>query len=74
MASFVQQVQKTNRPLVITSHGRSTVVLMNVNEYESIIEKLELLEDIQMAEKQLSLGKGVPHHQVKNSVLKRIKK
>ena len=33
VATFIQQVHKTNRPLVITSHGRSTAVLLNVSEY-----------------------------------------
>ena len=46
---------------------------MDVTEYEGLIEKLELLSDIQTAETQLSQGKGVLHKDAKQQVLERLK-
>ena len=73
VASCIDQVNKTNRPLVITSHGKSAAVLLNVSEYESLIDKLELLEDVRKAEKQIVEGKTVRHAVVRNRVLKRLR-
>ena len=72
-ASFVQQVHKTKRPLVITNRGRSAAVLIDVFEYESLIEKLELLQDVQIAEAQIKSGKGIKHETAKNQVLMTLK-
>lgn len=39
-ASLVRQVKKTGRPLVLTQHGKSTVVLLDVSHYQSLISSL----------------------------------
>ena len=74
VASFLKQVRDTKRPIVITRHGKGVAVLLDVNEYETILEKVELLEDIQMAESQIEKGKGIDHEKAKAQVLKRISK
>jgi len=53
IALFLKQVRETKRPLVITQHGKGVAVLLDVAEYEAMIEKIELLQDIQasMAQK-----------------------
>lgn len=63
MASFVDQVQ-AGRPMVLTQHGRGAAVLISVDAYDALIEELEILRDIQAAERELAEGKGVPHEQV----------
>lgn len=69
----IKQVHDTKRPIVITQHGKSSAVLMDVHEYEALLEKLELLQDIRLAEAQISNGQGVPHDQVKNKILAKLK-
>ena len=64
VASFVDQVRETGRPLVLTQHGRSAAVLLGAADYEALIEELEILRDIQISERELAEGKGVPHEQV----------
>ena len=61
VTSFIDQVRKTKRPLVITQRGKSAAVVLDVAEYEKLIEKLELLTDIQIAESQIQQGKGIDH-------------
>ncbi|TCD47145.1 type II toxin-antitoxin system Phd/YefM family antitoxin [Chlorobium sp. N1] len=36
-ASFVDHVKETRRPLVLTQHGKSAVVLLDVREYQSLL-------------------------------------
>jgi len=45
---------------------------MDVHEFESMQERLEILEDIYRAEEQLAAGEGVSHEEAKARVLKSI--
>lgn len=72
VASFVKHIRETRRPLVLTQRGRGVAVLMDVHEFESMQERLEILEDIYRAEEQLAAGEGVPHEEARARVLKGI--
>lgn len=72
-ASFIEHVRQTRRPLVLTQHGRSSAVLLDIAEYERLVERVELLEDIRTAEEQLARGEGVEHQDAKAQVLSRLK-
>ncbi len=69
---FIEKVRKTKRPLVITQHGKNVAVIMDVTEYEALLEKLEVLTDIQIAQSQVKQGQGLSHEDAKNIVLGRI--
>jgi antitoxin YefM len=60
-SGFISQVHSTKRPLVITQNGKSAAVLLDVDEYDKIMEKTELIQDIDTALDQLSEGKGIAH-------------
>ncbi len=73
-ASFVKQVKDTKRPLILTQHGKSSAVLVDVAEYQSIIEKLELLQEVQLAESQIAEGKFLTKKQVQRRLADRYKR
>ncbi len=73
-AAFVEQVQTTHRPIVLTQHGRGAAVLLDVAEYERLVERAELLEDVRVAEEQLARGEGVEHEAAKQQVLARLRR
>lgn len=68
-ASVIQQVHETKRPIVITHRGHSAAVLMDATEYENLMEKLELLQDIHEAELEIQAGKGISHEKAKKQLL-----
>jgi prevent-host-death family protein len=74
VASCLSQVRRTRRPVVITHHGKSAAVLLGVSEYEGLMNKMELLEDIRLAEDQLTQGQGVSHETALKEVLARVKR
>jgi len=74
VASIIEELKKTKRPIVITQHGKSAAVMLDVTEYEDLLEKVELLTDIQIAETQLQKGEGISHVDAKQQILERIKK
>jgi prevent-host-death family protein len=74
VGSCIQQVRTTHRPMVITQHGKSAAVLLDVAEYETLMERLELLEETQVAERLIEVGMGVGDDEARNAILKRPKK
>ena len=72
-ASLIKRLGETRRPLVITQRGRGTAVVLDAEEYERLMEELELLRDVRKAEEQLDAGAGVGHEDAKASVLARLK-
>ena len=73
-AAFVQQVQGTKRPVILTVHGRSAAVLLDVGEYETLLDQLELLRDVKAAEGQLRQGRTVSQAKAREKVLARFRK
>ena len=74
VASFVDQVRETRRPLVLMQHGQSAAVLLGAAEYEALVEELEVLRDISISERQLVAGKGIPHKEVKAHLLEIVRR
>ncbi len=73
-AKFLKQIEETKRPLILTQHGNSTAALLDVASYQTLIEKIELLQDIQIGERQIKEGKLLTHEQVKQELLERFQK
>ena len=55
---------------VITRHGQPEVVMMSLDDYEGLMETLEIMSDkklvrrLKQAEKDMKAGKGVPLEEV----------
>lgn len=73
MASFVDQVQDSGRPLVLTQNGRGAAVLISVDEFESIYDELDLLRDIRVAEDQIASGEGISNTKAKAELKRRLR-
>ncbi len=72
-AGFVKQVKESKRPLIITQHGKSSAVLVDVAEYQALIEKLEVLQEVQVAEQQIVDGKYLTNVQVQKRLSSKYK-
>ena len=47
---------------------------MDVKEYQSLLDKIEILQDVQLAEQQIADGKGIAHSDAKRYVLEKVTK
>ncbi len=72
IVSFIKQVHETRRAVVITQHGKGVAVLLDVNEYESMQENIELLADIQTVLNQMDNGEGIDHDKAKEMIMQRM--
>ena len=71
VAFYFDKVKKSKRPLIITQNGKSAAILLDVSEYEALIDKIEVLEDIKRAETEVSNGSQISHRDVKKRFAKR---
>ena len=58
-ASYIKRLKSKRRPLVLTQHGKSSAVLIDVEDYQKLLDKIQLLEEISTARKDLNNGEGV---------------
>ncbi len=72
--NLIEQVNKTKRPLVITQHGKSSAVLLDVREYEALLDKIELLSDLAEAEEDIKNKRVYSTDKVREMLGKRTKK
>jgi antitoxin YefM len=63
-AELIDQMKRSQSPLVLTQHGRAVAVVMPPAEYEELAYREELIEAIKEAEVDLDAGKGIPHEEV----------
>jgi antitoxin YefM len=67
--SLLEEIRESRRALVLTQEGRGTAVVVDVADFESLLEELETLREIHLAEQQLAAGQGVPHEEARSQIL-----
>ena len=72
VASFIKNVSDTRRTLVLTQHGRGVAVVVDIREFESMRERLAILDDIQAARTEIAAGEGMASSEAREAVLKAI--
>lgn len=64
-AELIEQVRTSKRPLVLTQRGHSAAVVLDVAEYERLMDEIEMLSDIQIAVDQIERGQGISNKDAK---------
>ncbi len=70
-AELIEQVRASGRPLVLTQRGHSAAVVLDVAEYERMVEQIELLSDVHTAMQQIEAGQGVSNRDAKAELRRR---
>lgn len=73
-AGFIEQINKTGRPIVLTQNGKGAAVVLGVAAYDALMEKMELLEEISIAEVQMNGGKVTENKEARKRILERLGK
>ncbi len=69
ISAFIEQVQESKRPLVLTQRGHSAAVVLDVEEYDRLVDELETMRDIQRASEQLANGEGIDSDEAREQLL-----
>ena len=70
-SAVLKEVQRSGRPVVITQHGRSAAVLVDVKTYQDMVDALEVLKDIVKSRADFAEGRTHSHDEVRERLLAR---
>jgi len=73
-ADFIKRLKKDKQPILLTQHGKSAAVLMDVAEYERVSKKLGLLEDLLEAKQQVEQGDTYTMEEAEERISKHLSK
>lgn len=73
-AELIDQVRSSRRPLVLTQRGHSAAVVLDVEDFEGMVEELELLRDFQTALKQVEGGRVLTNKAAKAELRRRFER
>jgi prevent-host-death family protein len=70
-AELIEHVRRSRRPLVLTQRGHSAAVVLDVAEYERMVEEIELLSDVRTAVQQIDGGQAISNRDAKAELRRR---
>ena len=73
-AAIINRVRESGRPVVLTQRGRGTAVIVDIRRYQSLVEEVELLRDIQAGLLDVAEGRTVSHDEAMASLRARFTK
>ncbi|MEX0780124.1 MAG: type II toxin-antitoxin system Phd/YefM family antitoxin [Balneolales bacterium] len=73
-ADFIDRIKRNKRSIVLTQHGKSAAVLVDVSEYQRLIDKVNLMDELREADQQIERGEVYSNEETKRMVFDHIDK
>ena len=73
-AELIEQLRTSRRPLVLTQRGHSAAVVLDVAEYERMVDEIELLSDVRTAIQQIEAGEAISNRDAKSELRRRFRR
>ncbi|WP_277253782.1 type II toxin-antitoxin system Phd/YefM family antitoxin [Neptunomonas phycophila] len=70
---LLADLHETKEPILITEHGQPSVYLLDVADYELMVERMKILEGIAKGEQAVRDGRTVDMEQAKEKMSKWLK-
>ncbi len=67
------QLHESKEPILITEHGKPSAYLLDVADYEHMVNRMKILEGIARGEQALREGRVVSHEDAKERMAKWLK-
>jgi prevent-host-death family protein len=67
-AEVMKMVREKNNPMVITQNGEAKAVLMDVKQYQNIINAINLIKILSIGEKDLKNGRIFTHEELQRKI------
>jgi prevent-host-death family protein len=60
-SALLRQLRRTRRPLLLTVNGRSSAILLDVEEYERLTYERDLFRAMARGDREIDQGRGIEH-------------
>lgn len=71
--SLLKKMKELHRPIVLTQNGKSSAIVLDIGDFQNMVEELELVKDLLRAEQRISEGEFYTHDKAKEMLMKRFK-
>jgi antitoxin YefM len=71
--NYISRTKETHRPIVLTQRGRSTAVVLDINEYQKLVDRLKVIDDLADSKKRYEAGGSLTSKQARKRILGRYK-
>jgi prevent-host-death family protein len=71
--ALLSELERHREPILITQHGLPSAYLIDVETYESLQQRLSLLEGLARGEKAIEEGRTVSHRKAKQRMARWLK-
>ncbi len=58
---IIAKLEQTREPIVVTQHGREAAVMLDIESYQTLLRRLDVLESISNGERAFSEGRTTTH-------------
>ena len=69
---LMSQTRQTHRPIVITQNGRASNVFLDVGDYQRLIDKLDLMMEINKGDQDIAAGRVHSTDDVRRATMKEL--
>ncbi len=70
-SAILDQVQETKRPVALRREGRDVAVVVDIESYQSLLDEVDLLRDIQVGLADVEAGRVIAHEEARALLRKR---
>jgi prevent-host-death family protein len=67
-AEIMKRVEEKNNPVVITQNGEAKAVLMDIKQYQNILDSMNLLKLLSIGENDIRNKRTYTHEEVKTRI------
>ncbi len=71
--SLIKRVREEHRSIILTQHGKSAAVVIDVADFQNMIDELALYKEIKEADLAIDNGHGIAQSKVKKELLAKFK-
>lgn len=71
-AEFIDRIKTNKRPIILTQHGKSSAVLVDVAEYQRLCEKADFMAEMEESHLQIQNGEVFSNEETKRMVFEKI--
>ena len=66
---FIEQINTNHRPIVLTQHGKSAAVLLDIDGYEQLTQTWQIIQDVRQAEEDIKNGNVISQEDMEKEFL-----
>ena len=63
-SAIIAKVSTTHRPVLVTQNGRAASYIVNANDFDELMEQIELSRSVAISRQQFENGECIPHDEV----------